>query len=182
MDDAAGHRPSEAADVAIRDDEPILVCRNLVRSFAERVAVDDVAAVVDSRPGTVFVLGHSYGGVAALEAAFLTGRISKLILYEPPLQDPVEHNLAVTRTMERLIKEGASEQAVTTFVTEVVHLSPSEVAAMKLRPAWPELVATVDAQVRQMYALAEYRFDATRMSAVSQPTLLLIGGETSAPY
>jgi Alpha/beta hydrolase family len=28
---------------------------------------EDVASVVDSRPGAVFVLGHSYGGVAALE-------------------------------------------------------------------------------------------------------------------
>jgi hypothetical protein len=29
---------------------------------------EDVAAVVNSRPGPVFVSGHSYGGVAALEA------------------------------------------------------------------------------------------------------------------
>ena len=50
---------------------------------------EDVAAVVDSRPGMVFVLGHSIGGVATLEAMFLTNRISKLILYEPPLQEPV---------------------------------------------------------------------------------------------
>lgn len=34
------------------------------------------------------MLGHSYGGVSALEATFLTNRISKLILYEPPVQDP----------------------------------------------------------------------------------------------
>ena len=33
---------------------------------------EDVTAVVNSRPGLVFVFGHSYGGVAALEAAFLT--------------------------------------------------------------------------------------------------------------
>ncbi len=152
------------------------------KDYGLQKEAEDVAAVVDSRPGPVFVLGHSYGGVAALEATFLTGRISKLILYEPPLQDPVDHNLAVTRKMERMIKEGAREQAVITFVTEVVHLSPSEVEAMKLRPAWPDLVATIDTQVRQMYALAGYRFDATRMSAVSQPTLLLIGSETTAPY
>jgi pimeloyl-ACP methyl ester carboxylesterase len=47
----------------------------------------DVAAVVESRPSPVFVMGHSYGGVAALEAAFLTHKIAKLVLYEPPLQE-----------------------------------------------------------------------------------------------
>src|SRR5574341_32180 len=48
---------------------------------------EDVAAVVNAQPpGPVFVLGHSYGGVCALEAAFLTARVSKLLLYEPPLQ------------------------------------------------------------------------------------------------
>jgi pimeloyl-ACP methyl ester carboxylesterase len=143
---------------------------------------EDVASVADSREGPVFVLGHSYGGVSALEATFLTNRISKLILYEPPVQDPVERNLAVAKKMERLIKEGAREQAVVTFETEVVQLSANEIAAMKSRPAWPELVATIDMQLRQMHALAAYRFDARRLRAVNQPTLLLIGSLTSSPY
>jgi alpha-beta hydrolase superfamily lysophospholipase len=63
-----------------------------------------------------------------------------------------------------------------------VQQSPTEVAAMKARPAWAQLVSTIDWQLRQMYALAAYRFDAARMSAVRQPTLLLIGGETTSPY
>ncbi len=50
---------------------------------------EDVAAVVNSRSGPVFVFGHSYGGVAALEATFLTDRIARLMLYEPPLHEPV---------------------------------------------------------------------------------------------
>jgi pimeloyl-ACP methyl ester carboxylesterase len=143
---------------------------------------EDVASVVDSRSGTVFVLGHSYGGVSALEAMFLTNRISKLILYEPPVQEPVERDLAVARKMERMIKEGSREDAAIMFLTEVVQLSPAEVARMKARPAWAGLVSTIDGQVRQMHALAAYRFDAERMSTVRQPTLLLLGGETTSPY
>jgi pimeloyl-ACP methyl ester carboxylesterase len=96
---------------------------------------EDVAAVVDSRAGDVFVLGHSYGGVAALEAALLTRRVRKLILYEPPLQDPVEHNLAVADTIERLIQAGQHEDAVVTFQREVGQQSPGEIAAMKSRPS-----------------------------------------------
>ncbi len=95
---------------------------------------EDVAAVVNSRPGTVFVLGHSIGGVFALEAAFLTERVSKLVLYEPPLQDRVD--LAVAARMERMIQDAEPEQALVTFLREVVKLSPSAVAAMRSRVCW----------------------------------------------
>lgn len=151
-------------------------------NYSLRKEAEDVASVVDSRPGTVFVLGHSYGGVAALEAMFLTKRVAKLILYEPPVQEPVERDLDVAGKMERLIKAGAREDATTLFLTDVVQLSPAELARMKARPAWAELVSVIDAQVRQMHALAAYQFKAERMSAVRQPTLLLIGSETTSPY
>lgn len=143
---------------------------------------EDIAAVVDSRAGEVFVLGHSYGGVSALEATLLTRRIGKLILYEPPLQDPVEHNLAVADKIERLIQVGQREEAVVTFQREVGQQSPSEIAAMKSRPSWPGLVATIHSHPRQMRALAGYRFDPQRMKRVTMPTLLLIGGENANPH
>jgi pimeloyl-ACP methyl ester carboxylesterase len=143
---------------------------------------EDVAAVAESRRGTVFVLGHSYGGVSALESMFLTNRVSKLILYEPPVQEPVEHDLAVAAKMRRMIEEGARDQAVITFLTEVVHVSPTEVDAMEARPAWAQLVSTIDGQLRQMYALAAYRFDAARIANLRQPTLLLLGETTTSPY
>jgi pimeloyl-ACP methyl ester carboxylesterase len=41
---------------------------------------EDVAAVIESAPGRVDVLGHSHGGVCALEAALLTERVRKLVL------------------------------------------------------------------------------------------------------
>jgi len=143
---------------------------------------EDVAAVVDSRPGQVYVFGHSYGGVAALEAAFLTDRIAKLMLYEPPVLDPVDHNLAVADRIDKMIENGELEQALVTFQTEVVRQSPSEIAAMKARASWPGLVATISVHPRQMRALAGYRFDTNRMKAVTMPTLLLIGENTPSPY
>jgi hypothetical protein len=45
--------------------------------------------LVNSQPGEVFVLGHSLGALCALEAALLTDKISKLVLYEPPLQTSI---------------------------------------------------------------------------------------------
>ena len=117
--------------------------------------------------------------VASLEAAFLTNKISKLVLYEPPLQEP-DHTKAVSR-METMIHAGEREQALATFMREIVMISPGEVAAMRGRPSWPGLVASVESQIRQVQALGTYRFDAKRVSALKMPTLLLTGSETVSP-
>jgi pimeloyl-ACP methyl ester carboxylesterase len=143
---------------------------------------EDVAALVDSREGEVYVLGHSYGGVAALEAALLTKRISKLMLYEVPLHDPVDRNLAAARKVEKLIARGDREGATVTFLTEIGNQTPQELAAMKTRPTWPGLVDTIVLHPRQMRELAAYRFDAERVKKVDVPTLLLIGSDTPSPY
>jgi pimeloyl-ACP methyl ester carboxylesterase len=140
---------------------------------------EDIASIVESRSGTVFLLGHSYGGVCALEAAFLTKRVSKLLLYEPPLQERVD--LALVGRIEKMIEGGQREQAVVTFLREVVRVSPSEVDAMRTRPAWRSLLDSIGAHPRQMRALAAYQFDAKRMRAMTVPTLLIRGSETAIP-
>src|SRR6478735_2708297 len=48
--------------------------------------VEDVVAVVAAQPGSVFVLGHSFGAVCAFQAAFHTSKIAGLALYEPPVR------------------------------------------------------------------------------------------------
>jgi hypothetical protein len=87
----------------------------------------------------VFVLGHSIGGVCALEAAFLSKKITRLVLYEPPLMD-LDHT-AVAERMERMIRAGNREQALLEFLREVVHVSPEEVARMRAQPNWSGRVA-----------------------------------------
>jgi pimeloyl-ACP methyl ester carboxylesterase len=140
---------------------------------------EDVAAVVNSRPGKVFLLGHSYGGVCALEAAFLTDRVAKLVLYEPPIQEALEPT--VISRMESMVARGDRDQALTVFLTEVVKVSPSEVGGMKERPSWSRLAATIHLSPRQMRALGAYRFDPKRMRTLKVPTLLLTGSETKSP-
>jgi pimeloyl-ACP methyl ester carboxylesterase len=147
--------------------------------YTLRKGAEDVAAVVDSRPGEVFVLGHSIGGVCALEAAFLTKKISKLVLYEPPLQD--RNHADVATKMENMIRSGEGEQAVVTFLQEIVMVSPKEIEAMKARASWPGRVAGVGKQIREIRALDRYHFDAERMRGLSVPTLLLTGSKTASP-
>ena len=140
---------------------------------------EDVAAAVNAQSGPVFVLGHSLGGIFSLEAAFTTKKISKLVLYEPPLQD-LDHT-AVADRMERLIQSGNREEALLMFLREIVMMSDTEVEIMKARPVWPSRVAGIDIQIREIRALSKYRFDARRMSRLKTPTLLLTGSKTASP-
>jgi pimeloyl-ACP methyl ester carboxylesterase len=140
---------------------------------------EDVAAVVDARPGPVFLLGHSYGGVCALEAAFLTNKVAKLLLYEPPLQERI--NLTLVVRIEKMIQDGERDQAVVTFLQDVVRVPAGEVTVMRTRPAWHSLVDSIASQPRQLRALAAYRFDARRASTMTAPTLLIRGSESANP-
>ncbi|BDC50803.1 hypothetical protein F183_A31190 [Bryobacterales bacterium F-183] len=154
------------------------------KDYAFSKESEDIAAVVDSRPKgqPVYVFGHSFGGVASLEAAFLTRRITRLMLYEPPLRDPVDQSLAVAARVEALVNKGDLEQAFIAFQTEVVRQSPQEMARMRSSPNWSKLVATIAVHPRQMYAIAAYRFDPKRVRTLTLPVLLLEGEITPSPY
>jgi pimeloyl-ACP methyl ester carboxylesterase len=148
-------------------------------NYSLQKEVEDVAAAVNAQHGPVFVLGHSIGGVFSLEAALVTKKISKLVLYEPPLQD-LDHT-AIADRMERLIQTGNREQALLTFLSEIVMMSPNEVEIMKARPVWPARVAGIDIQIREIRALAKYRFAARRVRKLKTPTLVLAGSNTASP-
>lgn len=147
--------------------------------YTFRKESEDIVAVVNSRRGPVYVLGHSIGGVFALEAARLTRKIAGLALYEPPLRE-LDHTEVANR-MERLIQAGDREQALLMFFREIVQMSPGEIETVRSRPVWPERVAGIDIQIREIRELSKYRFHPNRIGSVRVPTLLLAGSKTRSP-
>jgi len=148
-------------------------------SYSLQQEAEDVSAVVASRGKPVAVLGHSFGGVVAYEAARMTPLISKLLLYEPPFRvDPHEATLS---RMDRLIARGEQDAATVAFMGEVVSISPEELEAMRRRPSWTDLVSSIGSSIRQHRALADYKWSSAAAGAVSTPTLLLIGSRTQSP-
>ena len=141
--------------------------------------VEDVVAVVAAQPGPVFVLGDSFGAVCAFEAAFRTAKIARLALYEPPVR-MADHSATLAR-MEAMMRRGDREGALMTFMREIVLISADEVAAMKARPSWAGLLATVEGSVRQDRALSQYQFDPARARRMTVPTLLMAGSKTASP-
>ena len=144
-----------------------------------RREAEDVVALVEAEPGPAFVLGHSYGGVVALEAALLSDRIAKLALYEPPVREHADP--ALIARIEEAAARGDRDEAVAIFLREVIKMPAEELAARKAGRFWAKLAATIHLCARQMRALNAYRLDEPRLRRLKTPTLLLTGGANVIP-
>src|SRR5712691_16046 len=84
---------------------------------------EDIAAVMDAIGGAVHVLGHSFGGLCALEAALLTPHIGRLILYEPTiLLGRRNWPAASDAHMQALLDAGHPEEALLFFLRDIVKI------------------------------------------------------------
>lgn len=140
---------------------------------------EDVAAVVDAIGEPVFLLGHSYGAICALEAALRTPNVRRLILYEPPipLDGPV-HPPGVIEEIQMLIDAGEPEAALEVFVRQVVGMPENELTVYRALPQWQVRVALAPTIPRELAVDQTYSLDRDRMAALPTPTLLLLGGDS----
>jgi pimeloyl-ACP methyl ester carboxylesterase len=138
---------------------------------------EDVAAVVEWAGEEVNLLGHSHGGVCALEAALLSGKISKLVLYEPPLGFVVWPPHVVGR-LEALLEAGKRDELLAFFLGEVAGLPPDQIELMRSLPAWEGRLAAAHTIPREERANREYTFDPDRFRELDVPTLFLGGGDS----
>jgi pimeloyl-ACP methyl ester carboxylesterase len=91
-----------------------------------------------------------------------------------------DHSEILAR-MEAMLRSGDREGALVTFMREIVLISADEVAAMKGRPSWAGLLASVETSVRQDRALSQHQFDPARARTLAIPTLLMVGSKTTSP-
>jgi pimeloyl-ACP methyl ester carboxylesterase len=141
---------------------------------------EDIAAVVDSVGEPADLLGHSFGGMLALEAALLTRNVRKLILYEgwaPPSDAPTYPQGFVER-LEALLEAGELEEVLIAHYREDAGLTPDAIEKLKASPAWPARLATAHTLPRELRAGEQYRFDAQRFKDLRTPTLVLLGGDS----
>jgi pimeloyl-ACP methyl ester carboxylesterase len=142
---------------------------------------EDAVAVIDSAAEDVNVLGHSLGGVCALEAALLTDRIRKLVLYEAPIGfvAPPPH---VVQELEALLEAGERDELVAAFMRDVAGLPPDQIELMRSLPAWQARIAAADTIPREERANREYAWDPDRFRELAVPTMYLQGGDSPEPF
>lgn len=147
---------------------------------------EDVAAVVDyvadASGEPVNLLGHSFGGMLALEAALLTDNIGKLVLYEPALGTfgYLDAEDGHVQRLQALLDGGDLEGVVLTHY-RAVGLTDEEIEQMKSTPSWQERLDTARCIPREIRAFYDCTFDATRFEDVTVPAMFLLGSD-SPPF
>ena len=140
---------------------------------------EDVAAVVEAIGEPVFILGHSYGAVCSFEAALLTDKISRMILYEPPIPTGIPmYPPDVPDRMQDLIDSGELENALEIFMREVVKMPEHELEAYRRLPMWKVRIQLAPTIPRELAIDRKYRFDPNKFANLRAPVLLLLGGDS----
>jgi pimeloyl-ACP methyl ester carboxylesterase len=140
---------------------------------------EDVATLVEATGKRSFLLGHSFGGTCSLEAALLTNKINRLILYEAdtPTEVPT-FPLEVVDRIQALVARGESEAAIEVLFREIVEMPEHELEAYRQLPMWEVRVQLAGTVARELAALQNYQFQADRFAGLETPTLLLLGSDS----
>ena len=152
--------------------------------YALEREIEDVASVVTAIPGEVNLLGHSFGGVCALEAARHATNLRSLILYEPapPAPGVAHYPEGFIDRLEMHVSKGELEFAAEAFMVEVVRMPRETIERIKAQPAWSARLATVHTLPREFRAMEKHRIEPSRFAALDVPTLLLLGGDSPARF
>ena len=141
----------------------------------------DLVAVLESIGEPAGVLGHSYGGLVALETLPLTDRISAAVLYEPAFDTP-GHVMAPAEIIDRysqLMAGGDRVGALDLFFREIVGVDP---VPMHAHPSWPARVAAAHTLDREARIGLGYACDPEHLAEVAVPVRILAGTTSPAPF
>jgi pimeloyl-ACP methyl ester carboxylesterase len=142
---------------------------------------EDIAALVNSIGDGVNLLGHSFGGFCALEAALLTPTLRRLIVYEPsslPAPGVPLYPAGIVEKLQALLDAGDREEVVLSVFRDLVGMPPEELELMKASPRFPVWVSAAHLVPRETRAEEAYLFDPARFQKMHVPTLLLLGGDS----
>lgn len=138
--------------------------------------VDDVLSLASAIGGPLTLFGHSYGGLCVLQAAARCPELASLILYEPPIDNPLPTE---TRTMMRAALDGgAPREALLLAMERVVQIRPDELAFVKTLPdEWFETRAATT--VREMESVDAFDPERDLQLPDGLPVSVLLGSEST---
>jgi pimeloyl-ACP methyl ester carboxylesterase len=136
----------------------------------------DIVQVGEHLPPPVFVVGHSFGAIATLEALRLTDRFKRAVLYEPPIPVPGGIGHTDPATLCAQLAAGDNEGTLLTFFKDFARLPPPLIEKLRADPTWPQRIKLAPTLCRESTIVFTYQFETTRFSKVVAPTLFLLGG------
>lgn len=149
--------------------------------YAPEREYDDVAAMVETAGRGAHLLGHSFGGLCALEAALLMRHLRSLIIYEPsPLPAPGAplYPPGIINDLQAMVDAGDRESVVISVFRDLVGVPAHELDMLRASPRFPAWVAAAHTVPRETRAEEDYRFEPARFAHVTLPVLLLLGSDS----
>jgi pimeloyl-ACP methyl ester carboxylesterase len=153
------------------------------REFEDLVAV--VESLAAESGGPVDVVGHSYGGRIGLGAALLTRSLRRLIVYEgapPPESGRGYQDDGLLARIEALVAAGDRDEALATFMRDIVGMPDVDLAAFRADPIWPRRAAAVETTIRELRAEVSRAASLEALASVRQPVLQILGGASSPVF
>jgi pimeloyl-ACP methyl ester carboxylesterase len=138
---------------------------------------EDIAAMLRTIGEPAHLLGHSAGGILALQAAERCHDLLGLILYEPAFvidgarERPAPEALD---EMRGLLAAGNRDEVVRIAMRVSIGVSEAEIAALAGGPGWKRLLDVAPA-IPNDWMLWQERFDAASAGAMRTRTLILTG-------
>ena len=144
---------------------------------------EDVVAVLEATEIPAHLLAHSYGAICSLEAARLTTRIAKMVLYEPPLPPPGREPIFpadLGQRLEALLAVGDREGVAESFLREVIRMSERDIQRLRRSSTWPVRIQAAHTISREVRVASTYLFRSGSFAHVRVPTLFLVGSRSPA--
>lgn len=151
---------------------------SLAREAVDVAAVVEAVVADDAGADGTDVLGHSYGALVALEAALLTTRVRRLVLYEPVVTGAASFPSRTEARFEELLAQGRREDVVVELLRNLAGVPEEHLALMRADPSWAERVAAAHTVVRETRAESDYACEPARFAALRTLTMLLDGTES----
>jgi pimeloyl-ACP methyl ester carboxylesterase len=148
--------------------------------YAVEREVEDIDALIQAAGGSAYVYGVSSGAALVLEAAASGLNITRMVLWEPPLNNDEtarRESREYGAQLRQLLSEGRRGDAAGLFMS-FVGMPADALAGMKQSPIWPGFEAVAPTLAYDLSILSDGVVPVGRAAAVSVPTLLMTGGNT----
>jgi pimeloyl-ACP methyl ester carboxylesterase len=152
----------------------------IVPPYAVDREVEDVEVMLRAIGTPAHLLGHSAGGILALEAAERADNLLSLILYEPAYVVKGAREKPKPEILERmnaLLSAGNRAEVVRIAIRETIELPEAEIAAMEQGPGWDQLCSVAHA-IPYDWKLWDRELAVDRLSAIRAQVPVLMGSDS----
>ena len=145
---------------------------DLPKNYSVETEVADLLGWLALQDGPVDLVGHSYGGLIAVEAVRRGAAVRSLVLYEPVARPFAG---AALPKLQSALEQDDLDAAVEIVNVDLSGYSRAHVNTLRSDPVWAKLRTLAVPAGAELAALEEFDFAPSAYSSLGVPTVLIAG-------